>query len=120
MAKKKILIIDDDPEVLSSLSNTLESGKFHVVTALNSENGYKKFEAEKPCLVIYNIMAEQITRSIDVVKRMRKKNMDVKIYFFGNMNFFTANNLNECTSGVNGILGKPINPDELLEIVKSI
>jgi two-component system, OmpR family, alkaline phosphatase synthesis response regulator PhoP len=88
MAKKKILIIDDDPDVLSSLSNTLESGKFHVITALNSENGFRKFEVEEPCLVIYNIMTEHIARSIDVVKKMRKKNMDVKIFFFGNMNFF--------------------------------
>ncbi len=116
--QKSILVIDDDPDVLSSLRSTLESSKYQVVTALSGEEGLKKFKDEKPALIICDIMMEQISTGIDAVKKMRAEDKDVKIYILSDIGSLTASNIDVYKLGASGILQKPINPDELLKIVK--
>jgi DNA-binding response OmpR family regulator len=116
--QKSILVIDDDPDVLSSLRSTLESSSYQVVTALSGEEGYNKFKDEKPALIICDIMMEQISTGIDTVKKMRAEDKDVKIYILSDIGSLTASNIDVYKLGANGILQKPINPDELLKIVK--
>ena len=116
--QKSILVIDDDPDVLSSLERMLESGNYPVTTALSGEDGLKKFKEEKPALVICDIMMEEISSGIDVVKQMREESKDAKIYILSSIGSLTASNIDVYQIGANGILQKPVNPDELLGIVK--
>ncbi len=51
----KILIADDDTEILDLLVFTLESEHYNVVTALDGETAYKKVVSEKPDLVILDV-----------------------------------------------------------------
>ena len=117
-AKKTILVIDDDPDILSSLRNTLESNNYQVNTALSGEEGLKKFNEEIPALVICDIMMEQISTGIEVVQKMREKDKNVKIYILSDIGEITNNNIDIFEIGCNGFWQKPINPDELLKNVR--
>jgi DNA-binding response OmpR family regulator len=53
---KKILIIDDEAEVVKVLQICLEQHGYKVVTSYDGENGLKKVKSENPDLVILDIM----------------------------------------------------------------
>ncbi|MBZ0263509.1 response regulator [bacterium] len=53
--KKKILIVEDEPDVSSYLCTFLEDHGFETVTAENGKEGYKKVQSEKPDLVTLDI-----------------------------------------------------------------
>lgn len=51
----KILIIDDEAEIVSTLSEFLSARGYQTVTAMDGEEGMAKFESEKPDLVMCDI-----------------------------------------------------------------
>ena len=57
---KKILIIDDDTLVLSTLSDLLEKESFECITASSGNAGFEKFEKENPDIVVLDIVLPDI------------------------------------------------------------
>jgi DNA-binding response OmpR family regulator len=53
---KKILVIDDEPDILTILESRLKANRYEVVTASDGEEGLKKLEKETPDLVILDIL----------------------------------------------------------------
>ncbi len=58
MERKKLLIIDDDPDILKSLKVILEDKDFIVYTASNKAEGLKLCSSERPDLIILDIMMD--------------------------------------------------------------
>lgn len=52
---KKILIIDDEPAILTTLSEFFSARGYSSATALDGEEGMKKYDTEKPDLVLCDI-----------------------------------------------------------------
>ncbi len=55
----KILIIDDDPDVVEFTSIVLEKEGYEVVSASNAVDGKRAIKEEKPDLIILDVMMEQ-------------------------------------------------------------
>jgi len=53
---KKILLIDDEDDILTTLSLRLESNGYSVVTARDGQEGLDVFEKEKPDLILLDVM----------------------------------------------------------------
>jgi len=53
--KAKILVVDDDPDLVQSVKLVLET-KYDVITASEGEEGLKKARAERPDLIILDII----------------------------------------------------------------
>jgi DNA-binding response OmpR family regulator len=53
---KKILVIDDDPDILEALTIILESQEYEVITAQNGIKGLASLKAEKPDLIILDML----------------------------------------------------------------
>ena len=69
MRKKKILIIDDEPDIIWVLKHALERRKFEVVVAYDGEEGLKKVTQDNPDLVILDLklpklIGEEVCRQI--------------------------------------------------------
>jgi CRP/FNR family transcriptional regulator, polysaccharide utilization system transcription regulator len=60
MAKKKILIIEDNPEVRENTAEILELSEYQVVTAPNGKAGVDLARSEKPDLIICDIMMPEL------------------------------------------------------------
>lgn len=58
MATKKILAIDDEPDVLTFLELVLERSGFNALTAPNGTDGLIKAHVERPHLILLDIMME--------------------------------------------------------------
>lgn len=67
---KKILVIDDEPDSLMTLSMALKSLGYVVLGALNGREGLKLFKEEKPDLVVLDIVMP-LMDGWEVLKRIK-------------------------------------------------
>jgi len=66
----KILVVDDDPDIVLSVRLALESAKHQVVSANSSEEGLKKVKAEKPELIVMDVMMETHTAGFQMALKL--------------------------------------------------
>jgi CheY-like chemotaxis protein len=52
----KILVVDDDPDILRAITLVLESRQYQVVTAANGDEGLDRLRDEKPDLLILDLL----------------------------------------------------------------
>ena len=53
--KRKIIVIDDDPDIVTFLTTLLEDHGYDYVTATNGQEGLERARAEKPDLILLDI-----------------------------------------------------------------
>ncbi len=76
--RKKILIVEDDEDLLSTIVEYLEKQGFQVITALNGVDGFKLIESETYDLVITDIDMP-IVSGIGVILAHKKRNPEIPI-----------------------------------------
>lgn len=112
---KVILIIDDDPDFLSSLRLTLESAGYEAVSATGAGEGLTLFRERKPDLVISDIMMERIDSGIRLARDIREIDTAVPVFLLSDIGRITAENLEAYRLECDGVFQKPFRIDELLE-----
>jgi len=60
MAKKKILVVDDEPELVKILKIWLEDNNYEVITAGDGAEGFQKAKHERPHLAILDVMMPEM------------------------------------------------------------
>jgi len=58
--KKKILIVDDEPDIVETLKFLIESEGFESIIALDGEEALKKAKEENPDIMILDVMLPKI------------------------------------------------------------
>jgi len=74
--KSKILIIDDDPDVLETMTAVLETRDYQVLTALSGLEGISKAGKEKPDLIIMDVLMPEVDGFTTC--KMIKENKEIK------------------------------------------
>ncbi|MFC1592585.1 response regulator [Candidatus Omnitrophota bacterium] len=75
----KILVIDDEPELVEILRKLLTKNNFEVLTALSSEQALEILESDiKIDLMVLDIRMPRIT-GIGILERMKKMNRNIPI-----------------------------------------
>jgi len=54
--RPKILVVDDDVDLVAVMKGTLESKPYEVIVAYNGKEGLEKAKKEKPDLILLDIM----------------------------------------------------------------
>ncbi len=129
---KKILIIDDDIDLVASLSMALKHNNYEVSEANSGQDGLKKLLEVKPDLIILDVMMETDTAGFEVSNQIRNKRdsskykevKDIPIIMLTAINQvtnsrFSLNNEESFLPEINDFLTKPVKIDELLAIVKN-
>ena len=60
MGKKRILLVDDEEELVRAVQARLEANDYDVITALDGEEALKKAREEKVDLIILDLMLPKI------------------------------------------------------------
>lgn len=68
---KKILVIDDEPDMVTFLSTLLEDSGYEIITASDGEEGLAKVKAEKPDLISLDLLMPNKT-GIKMFRELRK------------------------------------------------
>ena len=120
MAKGRILVVDDEIYIVHILDFSLGMEGYDVITALDGEQALEKARAEKPDLIVLDIMmpkldgyetckilkAEADTKDIPVILLSAKgRNVDQKIGF---------------EVGADDYITKPFSPRKLVERINAI
>lgn len=121
----KVLIIDDDPDIVEAMKVVLESRNYQVVSAPSGQDGIKKSKSEKPDLIILDIMMETADKGFDVARQIKKepgsKNTPILMLtaIKDKMGFDFKNEAgDEVWLPVDDYMEKPLKPQELLAKVE--
>ncbi|TLX76005.1 response regulator transcription factor [Labilibacter sediminis] len=77
---KRILIVEDEPDMLMGLKDNLEFEGYDIETASDGEEGLKKLLANNCDLVLLDVMLPGLS-GFDVCKKARKENIQTPIIF---------------------------------------
>jgi CheY-like chemotaxis protein len=69
---KKILIVDDDPDIVDSIKIVLEQEGYATASAASSEEGLEKVRSERPDLIVLDVMMPEGTEGFHFVWALRK------------------------------------------------
>lgn len=71
--KNKILLIDDDEDLLRSFQVMIESKGFDVITASDGKEGYTKFKNENPDLLVLDVMMNTDLEGYNLLHEIKKE-----------------------------------------------
>jgi len=122
---KKILVVDDDLDIVELVKNRLRRNNYEVIIANDGEEGVKRAIEAQPDLIIMDVMMPNMTGG-EAVKLLKASDITKHIPVF----FFTALATNVPDGAefdeinVNGQLypaiTKPFDPNKLLSAIKSL
>jgi PAS domain S-box-containing protein len=78
MPMKKILLIDDEEDTLSSLARSLKSNGYDVIAASSGEMGLDAFDKESPPIVLTDLRMPGLD-GLSVLKRVKNSNPDTEV-----------------------------------------
>jgi two-component system, chemotaxis family, chemotaxis protein CheY len=117
---RRILVIDDDPVILMTITAILEDYDYDIVTADNGVSGLERFRAVRPDLVITDIVMPKM-EGLQMIKELRAEWPEARIIAtsagsrVGRHGFLDiARQL-----GAWEVLVKPFDPQELVDCVRS-
>lgn len=79
MAKKKILLVDDEADFLTVMKARLEANNYNVVTASDGNEGLVMAERENPDAILLDIMMPGID-GLSVLRKIRALRPDLPVF----------------------------------------
>ena len=113
----KILIVDDDADILIVASTLLKMHGFQVETINNGGQSIEKVEKYRPDLVLLDInLGNEDGRKICRKIKNNKNNIDLPVILFS-ANYEYAMSYRECKA--NGFIAKPFENFDFIKTLKS-
>jgi two-component system alkaline phosphatase synthesis response regulator PhoP len=115
---KKILLVDDEPDIVEFLKYNLEQQNFNVIVGNNGEEALQKLN-EKPDLIILDIMMPKLD-GFETCKIIRgKKEFENIPIVFLTARMGEVDEIKGLEFGASDFIHKPISPNKLIARVKS-
>ena len=126
----KILIIEDDPDMVMALRMPLEANGYEVFHSSSGQEGLEQVQEVEPDLIILDVMMETTTAGFQVSLELRSPAPDSKYAAYRDVPILILTAIHTTTSlrfgpdeaylPVDDFLDKPVDPDVLLEKVRAL
>jgi len=124
---RKILVIDDDPDILEALTTVLESQGYQVATARDGVEGLDRLRAENTDLIILDLIMPRMD-GFAMYKMLKNPDRpdygDIPILLLTSLREESSRRRFELETGmemaVDDYVEKPISPQIMLERVKKL
>ena len=123
----KILVIDDDPDIVFSVRATLEKAGHKVIDAPNGRDGLERIRADRPELIILDVMMETHTEGFQLALKLHSPDPSSEYAEFRNIPILMLTAIHSTTPlrfepdidylPVELFVDKPIDPDGLIRKV---
>lgn len=130
MANEKILVVDDDPDLVEVIRLILESAEYQVFSATSGTEGLAKIKELNPDLIILDVMMDYTTEGFQVTLQLRSPEPDSEYAPYSKIPLLLLTALHSTTSlrftpdedylPVDGFLDKPVEATALLEKVEQL
>ena len=121
---KKIMIIDDDIDLVEAMRITLESDDYEVIDAQEGQKGLEILKKERPDLLILDVMMGTLDEGFHLAYQIRNDDeiKDIPILMITAVGAQTGFDFDmhrdEDFLPVNEFIEKPVNPRVLLDTVR--
>lgn len=117
----KILIIDDDPDIIEAATVLLESKNYKVLSETDPDKGFESALSNKPDLIILDIMMREPDDGFFLLKKLKKNNITAPVIIYSSVSNalgydFGKNSLIQ----VDEFIDKPAEPEMLLNTIEKL
>jgi CheY-like chemotaxis protein len=126
----KILMIDDDPDIVMATRIPLEAKGYEFYAASDGSEGLEKVKALKPDLIILDVMMETATDGFQLSLKLRDRSPDSEYYAFRHIPILMLTAVHTTTPlrfqpdedylPVDAFLDKSTDPDRLIAKVEEL
>ena len=126
----KILVVDDDPDVVMSTRLCLEAEGHEVIEAKNGTECLARIRTQRPDLIILDVMMDTTTEGFQISLILRSEDPTSEYYAFRDIPILILTSIHSTTSmrfgptedylPVEEFVDKPIDPDDLVQKVKTL
>lgn len=120
----KILIVDDDPDIVLAVRMSLEAEGHEVIEAASGADGIEKIKSEEPDLIILDVMMETKTEGFQLALKLRSQDPSSEYIQYKNIPILMLTAIHSTTPlkfepdidylPVEIFVDKPIDPDDLV------
>ena len=120
---KKVLVVDDDPDIRMINVNVLEENGYTPIQAENGEEGFQMVKKEKPDLLILDVMMPR-KNGYELCNEIKKDDefKDITVLLLtavaDAIPFTTYTHMDGKSTLADDFIPKPIDLDNLMEIVR--
>jgi CheY-like chemotaxis protein len=120
----KILIVDDDPDFVEATRIVLEQRGYEVISAVNGDEGLQAVRAQKPDLVILDVIMSSILDGLNVSQELHRDpdHSDIPIIMvtsIANTDYAALFPTDEYVH-ISAFMTKPVPSDQLLQQVRAL
>lgn len=115
---KKILVIDDDKDIMEAIRIMLETEGFTVESASNGKAGFEKAGSCKPDLILIDMMMESVDAGAKTAEQIKDSGCKAPIILLSSIGDATSYNLDIAAIGLSGAIQKPVKPSVLIPLIK--
>jgi CheY-like chemotaxis protein len=118
----RILVVDDDPDVVVACRIVLEREGYTVEAASNAEEGLRAVESLAPDLLVLDVMMEEPDDGLRLARELRRKGFDFPILMLTSVNQAMGLSIDkdEDIVPVDEFLEKPADPVTLVRMVATL
>lgn len=126
----KILVIDDDPDIVLAVRMCLEDAGHQVAEARNSEEGLARIKAERPDLIVLDVMMDSATEGFQVALKLHSADPVSDLAAFRDIPILMLTAIHSTTPlrfgpdedylPVQAFIDKPIEPELLVQKVSEL
>jgi DNA-binding NtrC family response regulator len=116
--KGKILIVDDDPDIVTMLQDRLEASGYRTVTAGDGQRGLELVDQESPNLLLLDLCLPRL-KGMDVLRRLSQtRNMDDLPVIVMTAVGTIPDAVEAMRQGAYDFLPKPLDKDHLMIVIQ--
>jgi len=122
--RHKVLLVDDDVDLLAATKIVLQSNDYEVITAQNGKDGLARAKGEQPNAIVLDVMMTHKTEGFDTARDLREEEetKDIPIIMLTAVNQevpwkFDADSV---WLPVDKFVEKPVQPDKLLDLLREV
>ncbi len=126
----KILVIDDDPDMILASRLPLEAAGHTVMEARNGSEGLKRIQAQRPDLIILDVMMDSATEGFQLALELRNRDPESEYAAFRDIPILMLTAIHTTTPlrfgpeedylPVDDFVEKPVDPDVLIKKVAAL
>jgi len=115
LTRKKVLVIDDELDLLSLLMGVLTDEGYQAFSAANGADGVRLNELENPDLIILDLRMPEMD-GIETLRQIRKKDNKVKVVIL--TGYGSPDTIRDAADlNVSEYLSKPFDNEQLLRVI---
>jgi two-component system OmpR family response regulator len=117
-AEARLLVVDDEPNILELLSASLRYAGFEVATADNGQDAVRQARSFKPDLMVLDVMMPALD-GFDVVRILRGDGVDCPVLFLTARDA-TRDKVTGLTLGADDYVTKPFSLEEVIARIRAV